>query len=107
MLQVQKGRDDVMLEFPADDTAGGDHEDALFEMSFHVPKDSDRFGGEETASAAEVSDIFFLQADLPYIVGLFTAFTISCTVCAGSSPSNQSCSLFPGPFMCTVSSCVC
>ena len=43
-----------MLEFPADDTAGGDHEDALFEMSFHVPKDSDRFGGEETVSAAEV-----------------------------------------------------
>lgn len=54
MLQVQKGRDDVMLEFPADDTAGGDHEDALCEMSFHVPKESDRFGGEETVSAAEV-----------------------------------------------------
>lgn len=53
-LQVQKGRDDVMLEFPADDTAGGDHEDALCEMSFHVPKESDRFGGEETVSAAEV-----------------------------------------------------
>lgn len=52
--QVQKGRDDVMLEFPVDDTAGGDHEDALFEMSFHVPKDSERFGGEDTTSAAEV-----------------------------------------------------
>lgn len=52
--QVQKGRDDVMLEFPADDTAGGDQEDALFEMSFHVPKENDRFGGEETTSAAEV-----------------------------------------------------
>ncbi|KAL3141436.1 hypothetical protein ABBQ32_005004 [Trebouxia sp. C0010 RCD-2024] len=52
--QVQKGRDDVMLEFPADDTAGGDHEDALCEMSFHVPKESDRFGGEDTVSAAEV-----------------------------------------------------
>lgn len=51
---MQKGRDDVMLEFPADDTAGGDHEDALCEMSFHVPKESDRFGGEETVSAAEV-----------------------------------------------------
>lgn len=45
-----------MLEFPADDTAGGDHEDALCEMSFHVPKESDRFGGEETTSAAEVRD---------------------------------------------------
>lgn len=55
-LQVQKGRDDVMLEFPADDTAGGDHEDALCEMSFHVPKESDRFGGEETTSAAEVRE---------------------------------------------------
>lgn len=45
-----------MLEFPADDTAGGDHEDALCEMSFHVPKESDRFGGEETVSAAEVTN---------------------------------------------------
>lgn len=61
-LQVQKGRDDVMLEFPADDTAGGDHEDALFEMSFHVPKDSDRFGGEDTVSAAEVTRCVLIPA---------------------------------------------
>ena len=46
-----------MLEFPVDDTAGGDHEDALFEMSFHVPKDSERFGGEDTTSAAEVRSL--------------------------------------------------
>lgn len=55
-MQVQKGKDEVMLEFPADDTAGGDHEDALFEMSFHVPKENDRFGTEdENSSAAEVT----------------------------------------------------
>jgi len=53
--QVQKGKDEVMLEFPADDAAGGDHEDALFEMSFHIPKENDRFGtGDESTSAAEV-----------------------------------------------------
>lgn len=56
ILQVQKGKDEVMLEFPADDAAGGDHEDALFEMSFHIPKENDRFGtGDESTSAAEVS----------------------------------------------------
>lgn len=45
-----------MLEFPADDAAGGDHEDALFEMSFHIPKENDRFGtGDESTSAAEVT----------------------------------------------------
>ena len=51
-----------MLEFPVDDTAGGDHEDALFEMSFHVPKDSERFGGEDTTSAAEVSSLLHSNA---------------------------------------------
>lgn len=45
-----------MLEFPTDDAAGGNHEDALFEMSFHIPKENDRFGtGDESTSAAEVS----------------------------------------------------
>ncbi len=53
-----------MLEFPADDTAGGDQEDALFEMSFHVPKENDRFGGEETTSAAEVSTKLCDQCDV-------------------------------------------
>ena len=63
-VQVQKGRDDVMLEFPADDTAGGDQEDALFEMSFHVPKENDTFGGEETTSAAEVSTMLCNPCDV-------------------------------------------
>ena len=61
-MQVQKGKDEVMLEFPADDTAGGDHEDALFEMSFHVPKENDRFGTEdENSSAAEVTTCLSTQ----------------------------------------------
>eukprot|EP00891_Asterochloris_glomerata_P007691 jgi/Astpho2/7691/Aster-02572 len=50
--QVQKGRDDVMLEFPHDDT-GGDQEDALFEMSFFVPKENDRYAVTEGEATQE------------------------------------------------------
>ena len=39
-MQVQQGRDDVSLEFALDDT-GGDREDALVGLSFHVPKDAE------------------------------------------------------------------
>lgn len=59
-LQVQKGRDDVMLEFPHDDT-GGDQEDALFEMSFFVPKENDRYAVTEGEATQEVS----LQCEVP------------------------------------------
>ena len=43
-----------MLEFPHDDT-GGDQEDALFEMSFFVPKENDRYAVTEGDAMQEVS----------------------------------------------------
>ena len=36
-----------MLELPVDDTAGGEHEDALMEMGFHVPRSAEGFTGED------------------------------------------------------------
>lgn len=50
LSQVQHGKDEVILEFPVDDTATGDREDALVEMAFHVPKGNQEYvGGEDTA----------------------------------------------------------
>ncbi|BDA45000.1 FACT complex subunit SSRP1 [Coccomyxa sp. Obi] len=50
--QVQLGREEVTLEFPVDDTAGGDNEDALTDMVFYVPKEATGFteNGEEQAA---------------------------------------------------------
>ena len=36
----------VMLEFPMDDAATGERQDALVEMSFYVPKEAEGFAGE-------------------------------------------------------------
>lgn len=46
-----------MLELPVDDTAGGEHEDALMEMGFFVPRTAEGFTGEEgdETSSATVS----------------------------------------------------
>jgi structure-specific recognition protein 1 len=44
--QAQQGREEVMLEFPIDDTVAGGREDTLVEMSFYVPRDNDDFRGE-------------------------------------------------------------
>ncbi|KAI3435903.1 hypothetical protein D9Q98_001961 [Chlorella vulgaris] len=41
--QAQQVRDEVMLEFPMDDTVAGDREDTLVEMSFFVPKENQDF----------------------------------------------------------------
>lgn len=42
----------VTLEFPVDDTAGGDNEDALTDMVFYVPREATGFveDGEEQAA---------------------------------------------------------
>ena len=40
----------VVLEFPVDDTAGGEKEDALTEMGFYVPKDAPGWDGGEHAA---------------------------------------------------------
>ena len=44
----------MVLEFPVDDTAGGEKEDALTEMGFYVPKDAPGWdnGVEEHAAKA-------------------------------------------------------
>jgi hypothetical protein len=44
----------VVLEFPVDDTAGGDKEDALTEMGFYVPKEAMGYGDEGEEHGAKV-----------------------------------------------------
>ena len=44
----------VVLEFPVDDTAGGEKEDALTEMGFYVPKDAAGWGAGDQEHAAKV-----------------------------------------------------
>lgn len=43
VAQVQQGRDEVILQFPVDDTAAFEREDTLVEVSFHIPKDCPDF----------------------------------------------------------------
>ena len=62
-----------MLEFPHDDT-GGDQEDALFEMSFFVPKENDRYAAAEGEATQEVS----LQCEVP---------VQTCTLQSGTWPA--------------------
>ncbi len=52
--QVQLGKDEVNLEFPIDDTATADRQDALVEMAFHVPRDNPEYAGDEDNPAAKV-----------------------------------------------------
>mmetsp|Transcript_19572 Transcript_19572/g.59204 ORF Transcript_19572/g.59204 Transcript_19572/m.59204 type:complete len:672 (+) Transcript_19572:109-2124(+) len=49
VVQVQHGKDEVMLEF-LPDTGAAEREDALCEMTFYVPRDNERYAGadEET-----------------------------------------------------------
>ena len=49
---MQQGRDEVMLEFFTDEV--GKNEDALMEMSFFVPRDNDRYGGDGDNPACKV-----------------------------------------------------
>ena len=54
-MQVQQGRDEVSLDFSLDDT-GGDREDALVGMSFHVPREAQNFepGDEDDSTSTKV-----------------------------------------------------
>ena len=49
---VPKGRDEIALDFSIDDTTGGEREDALVGMAFHVPKEATAYQppDEHTAS---------------------------------------------------------
>lgn len=53
-MQVQQGKDEVMLEF-LPDTAAAEKEDALCEMTFYVPRDNERYAGDEEVPASKVS----------------------------------------------------
>ncbi len=49
----------VTLEFPVDDTAGGDNEDALTDMVFYVPREATGFvedGEDQAAKVGFMSD---------------------------------------------------
>jgi len=50
---VQQGKDEVMLEF-LPDTAAGEKEDTLCEMTFYVPRDNERYAGDEETPASKV-----------------------------------------------------
>lgn len=52
-MQVSQGRDEVTLEFPVDDT-GGDREDALVGMSFHVPRDGTQYAADDDTTSTKV-----------------------------------------------------
>lgn len=51
--QVQQGKDEVMLEF-LPDTAAAEKEDALCEMTFYVPRENERYAGEDEVPASKV-----------------------------------------------------
>ncbi|KAK9813590.1 hypothetical protein WJX73_008969 [Symbiochloris irregularis] len=51
--QVQQARDEVNFDFPVDDT-GGEREDALVGMSFHVPKDTSQYAGDDDTASNKV-----------------------------------------------------
>ncbi len=52
-MQVQQGKDEVMLEF-LPDTAAGERDDTLCEMTFYVPRDNERYAGDEEVPASKV-----------------------------------------------------
>ena len=39
VTQVTQGREEVLVQFPMDDSAAGDREDSLVEVGFHIPKE--------------------------------------------------------------------
>ena len=57
MVSMQ-GKDEIALDFAIDDTTGGEQEDALVGLSFHVPKEATGFPAldEETPSINVILD---------------------------------------------------
>uniref|UniRef100_A0A1J3JK75 FACT complex subunit SSRP1 n=1 Tax=Noccaea caerulescens TaxID=107243 RepID=A0A1J3JK75_NOCCA len=49
-----QGKNDVVLEFHVDDTAGANEKDSLMEISFHVPTCNTQFVGDENCPPAQV-----------------------------------------------------
>lgn len=62
--QVQ-GKNDVLLEFHVDDTAGANEKDCLMEMSFHVPTTNTTYVGDDNNPPAQVfCDKILAMADV-------------------------------------------
>ncbi|KAK3015284.1 hypothetical protein RJ639_006922 [Escallonia herrerae] len=49
-----QGKNDVLLEFHVDDTAGANEKDSLMEISFHIPNSNTQFVGDESRPSAQV-----------------------------------------------------
>ncbi|CAN8266030.1 unnamed protein product [Cochlearia groenlandica] len=49
-----QGKNDVLLEFHVDDTAGANEKDSLMEISFHIPNSNTQFVGDENRQPAEL-----------------------------------------------------
>ncbi|KAK3011056.1 hypothetical protein RJ639_012466 [Escallonia herrerae] len=49
-----QGKNDVLLEFHVDDTAGANEKDSLMEISFHIPNSNTQFVGDENRPSAQV-----------------------------------------------------
>lgn len=69
--QVQQGKDEIALDFSIDDTTGGDKEDALVGMSFHVPRETTGFPAidEETPSTTVIYNELLQYTDSGAAVG--------------------------------------
>lgn len=78
VAQVQQGKDEVLLQFPVDDVAIGDREDALVEIAFHVPKDCKDFAELQEAQGEGVvaSKAFFELASSYTDIGAATGEAI-------------------------------
>ncbi|CAH2045028.1 unnamed protein product, partial [Thlaspi arvense] len=62
--QIQ-GKNDVVLEFHVDDTAGANEKDSLMEISFHVPNSNTQYVGDENRQPAQVlRDKIMAMADV-------------------------------------------
>jgi structure-specific recognition protein 1 len=56
VAQVNQGRDEVLVQFPIDDTGASDREDALVEVAFHIPKGCPDFAPLAPPTMAEGAD---------------------------------------------------
>ncbi|XP_010502944.1 PREDICTED: FACT complex subunit SSRP1 [Camelina sativa] len=60
-----QGKNDVILEFHVDDTAGANEKDSLMEIGFHIPNSNTQFVGDENRPPAQVfNDEIKLMADV-------------------------------------------
>ena len=82
---MMQGKDEIALDFAIDDTTGGEHEDALVGLSFHVPKEATGFPGmDEDTPSLSVSLPPFLH-QLQCSAALDKSSTIHTPVCSAES----------------------